>query len=71
MARPMWTGVLTFAEQVRKLVQDKAAGNEITVSEGEPAEAANVVDLMDALKRSVAAARSGVPPTWTSAAGRV
>ena len=47
----------TFAEQVRKLVKDKAAGKEIAVSEGEPAEATNVVDLMEVLKRSVAAVR--------------
>ena len=49
----------TVAEQVRQLVKDKAAGNEIVVSAGPPAEATNVVDLLDALKRSVADARAG------------
>lgn len=49
----------TFAQQVRQLVKDKAAGAEIAVSEGAPAEATKVVDLMDALKRSVAEARAG------------
>lgn len=49
----------TFADQVRKLVEDKAAGHEIVVSEGAPAEGTNVVDLMDALKRSVVKAESG------------
>ncbi|WP_371493934.1 Ku protein [Kitasatospora sp. NBC_00374] len=47
----------TFEEQVRKLIEDKAAGREIAVSQGPPAEATNVVDLMDALRRSLEAAR--------------
>lgn len=51
----------TFADQVRKLVEDKAAGHEIVVSEGAPAEGTNVVDLMDAIKRSVVKAESGRP----------
>jgi DNA end-binding protein Ku len=46
---------------VRQLVKDKAAGNEIVVSAGPPAEATNVTDLLDALKRSVADARAGRP----------
>ncbi|MFF3068806.1 Ku protein [Kitasatospora sp. NPDC057936] len=45
----------TYAEQVRELVQAKAEGREIAVSEG-PAEATNVVDLMAVLERSLAAA---------------
>ena len=51
----------TYAQQVRKLVKDKAADREIVVSQGPPAEATNVVDLMEALKRSVANARAGRP----------
>lgn len=57
----------TYAEQVRKLVKDKAAGNEIVVSKGAPAEATNVVDLMEALKRSVDAVRSGREKTKAAA----
>ncbi|MEE1787076.1 Ku protein [Streptomyces sp. SP17BM10] len=49
----------TFAEEVRKLVEDKAAGREIAVSEGPPAEATNVVDLMDVLRRSLEGAKEG------------
>lgn len=51
----------TYAQRVRKLVKDKAAGHEIVVSEGPPAEATNVVDLMEALRRSVENARAGRP----------
>ncbi|WP_354638725.1 Ku protein [Kitasatospora camelliae] len=51
----------TYADQVRKLVEDKAAGREIAVSEGEPAEATNVVDLMDVLRRSLEGAKGGRP----------
>ncbi|MCG6494259.1 Ku protein [Kitasatospora sp. A2-31] len=53
----------TYAEQVRKLVEDKAAGREIAVSEGPPAEATNVVDLMDVLRRSLEGARGGKAPS--------
>jgi DNA end-binding protein Ku len=49
----------TYAEQVRRLVEDKAAGREIAVSEGPPAEATNVVDLMEVLQRSLEGARGG------------
>ncbi|WP_051942966.1 non-homologous end joining protein Ku [Streptacidiphilus rugosus] len=48
----------TFEEQVRRLVKDKAAGREIAVSKGAPAQATNVVDLMDALKASIDTART-------------
>ncbi|MEV8100420.1 Ku protein [Kitasatospora sp. NPDC085879] len=51
----------TFEEQVRKLIEDKQAGREITVSTGPPPESTNVIDLMDVLRRSVDAARSGKP----------
>ncbi|MFC5909360.1 Ku protein [Streptacidiphilus monticola] len=46
----------TYAEQVRQLVKDKAAGREIAVAEG-PEEPTNVVDLMDALRRSLETTR--------------
>ncbi|MER8184944.1 Ku protein [Kitasatospora sp. NPDC094015] len=49
----------TFEEQVRKLIEDKAAGREIVISEGPPQEATNVVDLMDVLRRSLADAHGG------------
>ncbi|MCU7827306.1 Ku protein [Kitasatospora sp. DSM 101779] len=49
----------TFEEQVRKLIEDKQAGREITVSAGPAPESTNVIDLMDVLRRSVDAARSG------------
>ncbi|MFG2820935.1 Ku protein [Kitasatospora sp. NPDC048365] len=49
----------TFEEQVRKLIEDKLAGREIAVSEGPPAEATNVVDLMEVLKRSLEGVKSG------------
>ncbi len=49
----------TFEEQVRKLIEDKAAGREIAVSQGPQAEATNVVDLMDVLKRSLETAHGG------------
>ncbi|MCC9310055.1 Ku protein [Kitasatospora sp. RB6PN24] len=52
----------TYAEQVRDLVQAKAEGREIAVSEG-PAEATNVVDLMAVLERSLAAAGGGEQDT--------
>ncbi|MET9182892.1 Ku protein [Kitasatospora aureofaciens] len=47
----------TYEEQVKQLVQDKLAGREIAVSAGPAPEATNVVDLMDALRRSLETAR--------------
>ncbi|MGW3045449.1 non-homologous end joining protein Ku [Kitasatospora sp. NPDC001159] len=47
----------TYEEQVKKLVEDKLAGREIAVSAGPAPEATNVVDLMDALRRSLEGAR--------------
>ncbi|GAB3904294.1 Ku protein [Kibdelosporangium lantanae] len=44
----------TYTERVRKLIEDKAAGNEVVVEEAPP-EATEVVDLMEALRRSVEA----------------
>ncbi|MFF2145109.1 Ku protein [Kitasatospora sp. NPDC058190] len=59
----------TCAEQVRKLVEDKAAGREIVRSEGPPAEATNVVDLMDVLRRSLETAEGGKTKTEPATAG--
>ncbi|MER7708161.1 Ku protein [Kitasatospora sp. NPDC097605] len=47
----------TYEEQVKKLIEDKLAGREIAVSTGPAPEATNVIDLMDALRRSVEGAR--------------
>jgi DNA end-binding protein Ku len=47
----------TYTERVQKLIEDKAAGNEI-VAEEAPPEATEVVDLMEALRRSVEASGS-------------
>ncbi|MGE7439513.1 non-homologous end joining protein Ku [Kitasatospora sp. NPDC001175] len=47
----------TFAEQVRELIEAKAAGKEIAVSQGPQETPTNVVDLMDVLNRSVATAK--------------
>ncbi|MEE1821103.1 hypothetical protein PUR61_02635 [Streptomyces sp. BE20] len=62
----------TYEEQVKKLVEDKLAGREIAVSAGPAPEATNVVDLMDALRRSLEGARKGEPveKTTRSSAGR-
>ncbi|ARF83286.1 Ku protein [Kitasatospora aureofaciens] len=51
----------TYEEQVKKLVQDKLAGREIAVSAGPAPEATNVIDLMDALRRSLETARKDGP----------
>ncbi len=42
----------TYTERVEKLIEDKAAGREI-VTESEPSQPTKVVDLFDALSRSV------------------
>ncbi|MFJ9461463.1 Ku protein [Kitasatospora sp. NPDC101447] len=47
----------TYEEQVKKLVEDKLAGRQIAVSTGPAPEATNVIDLMDALRRSLDTAR--------------
>ncbi|MFJ1709325.1 Ku protein [Kitasatospora sp. NPDC088346] len=59
----------TFEEQVRKLIEDKAAGREIAVSQGPQAEATNVVDLMDVLRRSLESARGGAGEAGSGGAG--
>ncbi|MFJ9453680.1 Ku protein [Kitasatospora sp. NPDC101447] len=51
----------TYEEQVRKLVEDKLAGREIAVFSGPAPEATNVIDLMDALRRSLDSARKDEP----------
>ncbi|HEX6685121.1 MAG TPA: hypothetical protein VF062_20190 [Candidatus Limnocylindrales bacterium] len=47
----------TFTDRVKKLIRQKKAGNEITVAEAPP-EPTEVIDLLDALRRSVEATRS-------------
>ncbi|MGV4980777.1 non-homologous end joining protein Ku [Streptomyces sp. NRAIS4] len=48
----------TYEERVKKLVAAKQKGEEV-VTEPEPPEATNVIDLMDVLSRSVEQSRSG------------
>ena len=48
----------SYRERLLSIVKDKSKGKEIEVEEYEPEES-NVVDLMDALRRSVDEARSG------------
>ncbi|GAA2608808.1 Ku protein [Streptomyces axinellae] len=48
----------TYEDRVRALVEAKANGEEVTPEEGPP-EATNVVDLSEALNRSIERARSG------------
>ncbi|WP_395292201.1 hypothetical protein ACF9IK_00235 [Kitasatospora hibisci] len=55
----------TYEEQVKKLVEDKLAGREIAVSAGPAPEATNVIDLMDALRRSLDSARKPEPAEKT------
>ncbi|MGW4894794.1 non-homologous end joining protein Ku [Kitasatospora sp. NPDC004240] len=43
----------TYEDQVRELVESKIAGREVAVSPGPEPEATNVIDLMDALRRSL------------------
>ncbi|MGW6918235.1 non-homologous end joining protein Ku [Kitasatospora sp. NPDC054939] len=46
----------TYEDQVRKLIEDKLAGRQVAVSTGPEPEATNVIDLMDALRRSLESA---------------
>jgi DNA end-binding protein Ku len=48
----------SYQERVRKLVEDKRKGREV-VTESEPAEPTGMSDLLEALQRSVEAARGG------------
>ncbi|MEU4965416.1 non-homologous end joining protein Ku [Streptomyces smyrnaeus] len=50
----------TYEDRVRALIEAKANGEEVTPAEGPP-EATNVVDLSEALNRSIERARSGRP----------
>ncbi|GAA2280593.1 MULTISPECIES: non-homologous end joining protein Ku [Kitasatospora] len=47
----------TFSEQVRELIEAKAAGKEIAISQGPQETPTNVVDLMEVLDRSLATAK--------------
>jgi DNA end-binding protein Ku len=51
----------SYQDRVRKLVEDKRKGREI-VTESEPAEPTGMSDLLEALQRSVEAARGGGAP---------
>ncbi|MFI8085374.1 Ku protein [Kitasatospora sp. NPDC086009] len=55
----------TYEDQVKTLIQDKLAGREIAVSTGPAPEATNVIDLMDALRRSLDTARTTEPAQET------
>jgi DNA end-binding protein Ku len=59
----------TYTDRVKKLVNAKKKGKEITVAE-EPPEATNVIDLMAALRASVDASKSGRRATTKAAAPR-
>jgi len=59
----------TYTERVEQLIEDKAAGRTIK-TESEPPESTNVVDLSDALRRSVEAARGGRGRKGSSTGGR-
>ena len=64
----------TYTERVRQLIDAKVAGNEITAAEPAP-EATGVTNLMEVLRRSVEAARSGrnagtAKPAWQSRASK-
>jgi DNA end-binding protein Ku len=49
-----------FQEHVQALIAAKIQGREVVSGEARPAEAAPVIDIMDALKKSLAAARKPV-----------
>lgn len=59
----------TYAVQLRELVEKKARGQRIEVPKLEPAKASNVVDLMDALKKSLSTGKEskGAKPKRRSA----
>ncbi len=56
----------TYTGRVNKLIRDKRKGKEI-ITEEQPPESTDVVDLMDALRRSVESARGGRKPTKAKA----
>ena len=60
----------TYAVELRKLVEKKAKGQKIEVPKPDRAPASNVVNLMDALKKSLGtekAAKTAVKPKRKSA----
>jgi DNA end-binding protein Ku len=52
----------TYAVELRKLVEKKAKGQKIEVPKLEQAPASNVVNLMDALKKSLSKEKGGKVP---------
>jgi DNA end-binding protein Ku len=52
----------TYAVELRKLVEKKAKGQRIEVPKLKPAPATNVVNLMDALKKSLSKEKAGKAP---------
>ena len=60
----------SFEDRVHELIDAKRAGQEI-VTAAEPPDATNVIDLMEALRRSLDRAEAGTPkPARTAKAGR-
>jgi DNA end-binding protein Ku len=60
----------TYRDRVNDLIEAKRRGDEV-VTEGEPVEETNVVDLLDALRASVEAAQGGHRPGNAHRAGRL
>ncbi|MFD9591985.1 Ku protein [Kitasatospora sp. NPDC059973] len=60
----------TYEDQAKQLIQDKLAGREIAVSSGPAPEATNIVDLMDALRRSLDTARQSPETAPAPATGK-
>jgi DNA end-binding protein Ku len=60
----------TYTGKVRKLIRDKRKGKEI-ITESEPPEQTGVIDLMDALQRSVEGAQSGRSRKKSGSEGRI
>lgn len=58
----------TYTKQVEKLIEDKREGKEI-IAESEPSEPTKVVDLFEALSRSVEGRKKGREPAEQAAAG--
>jgi DNA end-binding protein Ku len=54
----------TYGDRVRAAVEEKVAGREVTQAPEEPK--AQIIDLLEALKRSVSAAKEKIPPAPAS-----